>query len=68
MSDTELEEEEAKSMRRPDEECHMGTQPNPSEADAHVEEEPILFDILNEDARECDDDNPIDDAQDDDQE
>ena len=48
---TDLEETEAKSMRRPKEEQHT----TDVDADARAEEEPTLFDILNEEVSDDDD-------------
>ena len=66
--DTEPEETAVESMRKPEQEFHMGTQPHPFEAETQAKEVLNLFDILNEDVSGSDDDNPIDDAQEDNQE
>ena len=60
---TREEEVEAKSTMRTEEDLNTDNPPNPTNTEVQEEEEPNLFDILNEDVNEIDEDDPIDDKQ-----
>ena len=53
-----LEEAKANSTLRSEQKLNTDNQLNPIVAEVQVEEEPTLFDILKEEARDIDDDDP----------